>query len=274
MPSLSQVVHSLPQDSPWIPEAFFYSETHSTNDLAKQGAQRGALTGSLWVADTQTHGRGRQNRTWSSPSGMGLYFSLLLRPKLPLAQWPLVSLAAGLSLQRALKDLGVTPILLKWPNDLWYQQKKIAGMLAELLFPAPQLPPCIVLGIGLNVHQKTEDFPLELQDKAGSLDQLHPQPWDRADLLKHLIPEIFLTLEFLVEQGPEALIRAWEQASGTLGHRAKITKDHLDYAGRILGLSPEGYLRLQLNSGEERLFMAEDVSLIFETQEKKDPLCF
>ncbi len=274
MTRLAQIVRALPQNFTGVSESFFYAKTDSTQDLAKHAAQRGAPTGSLWVADAQIRGRGRQSRNWSSPNGLGLYFSLLLRPALPLAQWPLVSLAAGLGLQRTLERLGVAPILLKWPNDLWFQQKKIAGILAELLLPPSPIPPCIVLGVGLNVHQQPEDFPAELRDKAASLAQLHPHPWDRADLLQNLLPEIFHAVEFLVERGAEDLIRAWEQASGTLGHRAQIIEEPENPSGRILGLSPEGYLRLQLDSGEVRHFMAEDVSLIFEAKEKKKgPVC-
>ncbi|MGH9561879.1 MAG: biotin--[acetyl-CoA-carboxylase] ligase, partial [Terracidiphilus sp.] len=110
----------------------------STNALALEAAQSGAANGSVWVADEQTAGRGRSGHTWHSASGDGLYVSVLLRPRMALAEALWLSLATGLAAQTAISAVtGLTPDI-RWPNDLLIGGKKCGGILVETSSIAPQ----------------------------------------------------------------------------------------------------------------------------------------
>ena len=120
------------------------------------------------VAEEQTAGRGRWQRSWWSPPETGIWLSLLLRPQLPPYRMPQMTLVAGASCARAIQDcLGLRPGI-KWPNDIVYDNRKLCGILTEMEATAEQVH-FLVLGIGINVNQESQDFPPEIRDIAVSL---------------------------------------------------------------------------------------------------------
>ena len=131
------------------------AECASTNDEAAAWARQGAPEGAVVIADAQTRGRGRQGRSWHSPPGAALYFSTVLRPKLPLPKLPPLTLAVGVALAETVTALGV-PARLKWPNDVLVEGKKLAGILTESATQGGRLEHVIV-GIGVNLS--VEEFP-------------------------------------------------------------------------------------------------------------------
>jgi BirA family transcriptional regulator, biotin operon repressor / biotin---[acetyl-CoA-carboxylase] ligase len=130
--------------------------TSSTNDNALLAARSGAPHGSLFVTDQQTAGRGRRGNAWLAAPGESLLFSLLLRPRLELAQTSALTLAIGLALRDAVGPLLGGAAQLKWPNDLYVDEKKLAGVLVESQLQGEQLK-AVVVGVGLNVA--TQYFP-------------------------------------------------------------------------------------------------------------------
>jgi BirA family biotin operon repressor/biotin-[acetyl-CoA-carboxylase] ligase len=151
-----------------------FAEVPSTMDLAHDLAAAGTPEGTLVVAERQTKGRGRLGRTWVSPSG-GLYASLILRPIRPPADVPQLSLVAGLALAEAIEETAGLHPSVKWPNDLWLDGKKVAGILAEsgrrssaeCRVPSAELKSthCLIIGLGVNVTTE----PAELPETATSL---------------------------------------------------------------------------------------------------------
>ncbi len=129
----------------------------STNDALKKQAEAGAPEGCAVVADEQTRGRGRQGRTWLSPKGLGLYLSVLFRPRWPAADTALLGLLAAAGVAAALEALGVREIGVKWPNDVLAHGKKIAGILVEPRISRRQIE-FAVIGIGINVRQTRTDL--------------------------------------------------------------------------------------------------------------------
>lgn len=134
----------------------FRKSISSTNDLAKQMASEGAPDGSLIVSDTQTMGKGRLGRQWDSPPESGIYLSALLYPPDPEKSGPFLTLLAGVAVVNALNTW--CEVTLKWPNDLLTNNKKICGILCEF-FHEIRPRPAMVIGIGINVHQKASHFP-------------------------------------------------------------------------------------------------------------------
>ncbi|MBI4365238.1 MAG: biotin--[acetyl-CoA-carboxylase] ligase, partial [Deltaproteobacteria bacterium] len=140
----------------------------STNDRARELAVAGAAEGAVIVAEGQTGGRGREGHAWFSPPGTGLYCSLVLRPAVPAERIATLTLVAGLAVCEAIDAVRQVKAQVKWPNDVWCAGKKVAGILAERI-AMPQGSPAVVLGIGININTRREDFPPELRDLATSL---------------------------------------------------------------------------------------------------------
>lgn len=149
-------------------QILYYSQVNSTNQVARQLAEQGEPEGLLVIAEQQTAGKGRSGKSWFSVAGESLSFSLLLRPinKNP-EQCPQLALLLGLSVALTMEKLGFQPQL-KWPNDVYLNGKKIAGILLESTVRSDRFQ-WVVAGVGVNLNVKRENFPQILQKTATSL---------------------------------------------------------------------------------------------------------
>ncbi|MCL6264213.1 biotin--[acetyl-CoA-carboxylase] ligase [Craterilacuibacter sp. RT1T] len=227
--------------------------TDSTNTQLMTRAAAGAPQGLLLAAEAQSAGRGRLGRRWQMKLGAGLTFSLLWRFERGLAALAGLSLAVGVAMVRALRKLGA-PVMLKWPNDVLLDGKKLAGTLIELSGDA-QGPAAVVIGIGLNVADPGEvDQPVACLADAGL--QL-----SRNTVLAVLLNELQQVLvEF--ERGGFAVLRD-EWSSYAAHHQAPVRlsfSHHAPVDGVALGVDDSGALRVQTPSGEQ-LFHVGEVSL-------------
>src|SRR5262245_30528802 len=175
----------------------------STSDLAAERARAGATAGLVICADAQTGGRGRLGRSWHSPAGENLYFSLLLRPARPAAEIPPLTLLAGAAVARAVAPLGVSPRL-KWPNDVQLVEgdgtrRKLAGVLTEMASAGNRVEH-VVVGVGINVNATA--FPPELADRATSLRGALGRIIDRAEILSAVLNAFEPLYDELVRSGP------------------------------------------------------------------------
>jgi BirA family biotin operon repressor/biotin-[acetyl-CoA-carboxylase] ligase len=254
-------IESLPRNFPELELAQFHPSLDSTNLEAKRIADAGVHHTALLVAETQTAGRGRMNRSWESPAGLGLYFSLLLRPELKAADASLITLAAGCSLGATLKELGASPLLIKWPNDLLLKEKKVAGILCEMKSTGSEVE-YVVVGVGINLSQRPEDFSKEVSPRAGSLDFLTGRKWDQEKILNQFLQNFFPEIKNLEKGGSADLIRRWEQESGLLGQKIRAVSDRRPLEGTVAGLSPQGHLRLQLADGSIENLIDEETTLL------------
>lgn len=167
---IEKVLSFTPSDHPWKNLVIYHDSIPSTNDLAKQLAKDGAAEGTIVIAKEQTAGRGRMGRSFHAPAGLGLYFSLILRPQCPAPQLLHLTCAAAVASCDAVKECcGIQPQI-KWINDLVIDGKKLGGILTELSVNSKTgLVDWAVIGVGINCCHKTEDFPPELQNTATSL---------------------------------------------------------------------------------------------------------
>lgn len=156
-----------PFATPWGSDVLVFASLDSTSRYLWQQAQAGAPHGTVVVAEQQLAGRGRRGRQWHSPVGLNLYFSILLRPVVELAEVAQFSLVAAVALWRALNH-EISGLSIKWPNDLYCHDLKLAGILAEMK-PGLKQAEFVVVGIGLNVNSTITDFPLDLQSRVTSL---------------------------------------------------------------------------------------------------------
>ncbi len=229
--------------------------TGSTNDNALLAARSGAPHGSLFVADEQTAGRGRRGNTWLAAPGESLLFSVLLRPKLELEQVSALTLAVGLALRDAVAPLLVELVQIKWPNDLYVNKKKLAGILVESQMQGDRLQ-AVVVGIGLNVA--TRDFPDEIAARATSLAVLGATELDREPLLQTVLGALAERLDAYQLSGVAGILNELNAADALRGERVRV--DGQSGIGR--GLDEQGRLLLEDEQGRTHAILSGTVELL------------
>lgn len=237
----------------------WYEELGSTNDRAKELAEEGADHGEVVIAESQTAGRGRRGRTWASPARKNLYFSIVLRPELPPARAPELTLVASVALCDALRQAGVAAGI-KWPNDILASGRKVAGVLTELA-AEPDRVHWIVLGVGVNVNARREDFPEEVRDVATSVLLERGQPAPRALLAAACFTAIEEWVDRHAEEGFGPVRDAWRERSVTLGREVRVNVEGRELSGTAEDIDEGGALLVRGPSGVERV-LAGDVTLL------------
>lgn len=217
-------------------------ETHSTNAVLTERARDGAAEGLVVVAEHQTAGRGRLDRSWEVPARSGLTFSVLLRPPVAPSRWPWLPLLTGLAVQGAVG----TGSELKWPNDLLIGERKVAGLLVELV-DTPDGPAAVV-GVGLNVSMTQEELPVPT---ATSL-AIAGHDRDRTDLLIEILVE--LDRQYAAWSSPgagdELLRSSYSRHCATIGQLVRVELPGGDsFTGTAVDVDRSG--RLVVRSGAE-----------------------
>ena len=250
------------------------ASTGSTNADVMALARDGAAEGVVVVADHQTAGRGRHDRTWVAPPGGSLLLSVLLRPPSRVAS--ATTMATAVALAEAVEDVtGVSPGL-KWPNDLVVAgdggERKLAGILAEADWPASATISAgwgqpsaheravIVVGVGLNVCWPEDDEAIrDVADTAVALNWVTSAPIDRVDLLVVFLHRLDRSYGQLVREGPRAAMDEWRRRSATLGRRVRVDLGVDDVEGTAVDVTPEGHLVVEALGGQVRTFAVGDV---------------
>ena len=232
--------------------------TGSTNDDAKRAASEGAEHGALFVAETQTAGRGRRGREWLSPSGAGIYASVVLRPTLALSDAPLTTIAAALATSECVRAETDLPVQIKWPNDVLVRGRKVAGLLTEMSAEMAGVE-YVVVGVGINVNSESSDLPSDrLMYPASSIKQETGHRVERARVLANWLNALERWMDELVTHGGGALVKEWEARCGTIGKDVRVSGSKGIVEGRVLGLREDGALRLRVG-GETICMMTGDV---------------
>ena len=239
---------------------YYYPEVGSTNDRALELASAGEPEGALVLAERQTQGRGRRQRLWDSPNHLGIYASLVLRPRIPVARAPLLSLMAGVAVAGALSESCRIDARIKWPNDIVIGRRKIAGLLGEVRSPEPDLQE-MILGFGINVNHGARDFPDELAGCATSVRLETGSPYDRAIILAEVLSRLERHYFLMLKNGSEELLRAWRSLSVLPpGTPVVIQTGDGRIEGSILDIDDEGALLLEVDGGiRHRVPFAENV---------------
>ena len=247
--------HKSPKSKPgfisW--QVYRYEQVTSTNDLAARLAEQGAAEGSVVVAEAQLSGRGRQGRTWSSPEGAGLYVSAVLRPRSDVVR--LVTIAAGVAIAEAIQAAtGLDPAL-KWPNDLFVGNRKLAGILAEA-GSSPTGEQHIVLGFGVNVLPAA--FPPDVASRATSLEGELGRPIDRPLLLNACLDRLATRYEDLHHERIRPVLDAWRaRAAPTLRRRVEWEAGDARAHGIAESIDDTGALLIRTDDGIVRVISGE-----------------
>ena len=241
----------------------FLTETDSTNSVALRLAADGVEAGVLVVAETQSKGRGRLGRGWSSPMGTGLYCSLILRPILPLADYPKITLVAGLGVCRALEKVTGCRPGLKWPNDLYLDGRKCGGILTETGPLTGEARPAVVVGVGLNVNTEPHGFPESLREKAVSLRMIMGKLEQRGPLLAAIVEEVTATVRRLEQGDFSVMLIEWRQRDIHAGKEvAWVSTQGQVVRGLSLGPDQEGLLHIRDSSGMVHAVLSGDIDQV------------
>lgn len=235
-----------------------YEQVESTNDIAKDQAKQDAAEGLVVIAKEQTIGRGRRGRTWFSHTG-GLYFSILLRPKLALSDVSQITLLAGITIVEVLREHYGLPAMLKWPNDVLIDGKKVCGILTELSAD-PESVQYVVVGIGINSNQSTQDWPEEITNLATSIRINTGKNVSHTQLLYQILTAFEANYNcFIVQQYP--VIMTAKKYSPLLGQQVQIITQDETYLATAVDLDPSGALIIADQNGKKSTIWAADVSL-------------
>ena len=248
-------------DLRFIRDILVFGSTDSTN---QRGIDLGLVEspGGLAIfAESQTKGRGRFGRRWESAEQKGLWFSLLLRPEIPLSSWARLTTWAAVVVAETIDQCIGVRSLVKWPNDIEIGGRKVAGILIETM-PDRAGRQFAVVGIGLNVNHRSEDFPPELQQRASSLRLAMGREIDRPALAARLLLQLEKRSDGFSDASFPAILAEAEARSSLLGRHIVVQTAGECLEGMVEGLAPDGRLVLRLASDELRIVGAGEASVV------------
>ena len=232
----------------------YYPSLTSTNDVAKQEAQRGAREGTVVIAEEQTAGKGRIKRLWLSPKG-SIALSIILYPNT--AYLPFLIMVASLAVVHSIEKVTGLKSQIKWPNDVLINDKKVCGILIESGVRGNTVDYAII-GIGINVNLRLADFP-EISSVATSLSQELGRNISRLDMIRCLLAEterLYLTLP-----SGDSVYREWRDNLVTLGKKVQVRSGETIYKGTAESVASDGSLFLRQSDGSLIKIVAGDVTL-------------
>ncbi len=238
---------------------FSYNSVGSTNHTAHDFAKAGMPEGTIVIADTQTKGRGRLGRHWHSQSGKGLYFSLILRPKLMPSQTPGLSLIAGLAVIRAIYAITGHKMLMKWPNDILCNDKKLAGILIELEAELDRVD-YVIVGIGVNINHLKKDFPRQIKRTATSLKIETGIDLTRSALLRQILIHFEKIYDNFCHHGLKYLAKELLECSAVYRKKVSLSLGKRKITGTAVGFDNNGGLLIKGKNGLQA-YSAGEVTL-------------
>lgn len=244
----------------WMGRSCIYLEqVDSTNNYAKKIAEEGALEGTLVVAREQTAGRGRRGRSWVTLEDVNIMMTLLLRPEIRPEAASRLTLLMAMAVVCGIRKVTGLKALIKWPNDVVVDAKKVCGILTEMNTEIDYIN-YVVIGAGINTNQK--EFPIEIQDTASSLCMVLGKDISRAELTAAVMEalegfyEIFLKTQDLTE-----LYQEYNTLCINCGRQVRVLEPGHEYIGTAIGINKNGELIVHRENGEQILVYAGEVSV-------------
>ena len=250
-------------DSSRIGERLEYLKTTtSTNADAFRLAEEGAIEGTVVVADSQTGGKGRRGRIWSSPAGVNLYCSVVLRPSVMPHEAPQLTFISAVAVARAIElTTKLTPEI-KWPNDLLISGKKVAGLLNEMSAETDGIN-FVILGIGVNLNMTVNQFPDDLRQPATSLLLESGEPVDRSRFTGIMLNELNRLYADFLTHGFGPVREEWQQRCNANGRQVIVSDSGTDCTGgRFIGIDVDGALLLRSDDNVLHRITCGDVRVI------------
>ena len=245
-----------------VTNVVYYHETDSTNTRAKQAAEDGEKSGTLFITECQTGGRGRRGRTWESPAGSGIWMSLLLRPEIKPFDASMLTIVAAMGMKDAIEEIigagagqGGIHCKIKWPNDIVLGDRKICGMLTEMSAETDWIN-YVVIGIGVNVN--TTEFDDSIKDTASSILLQTGSSVKRSDVVVAFARHFSRYYEkFLKECNLSGLADDYNKALINVGRDVKIVERDGSFVAKAVGIDETGSLIVEKDGDTIRIVAGE-----------------
>ncbi len=236
----------------------YYERVDSTNTIAKKLADQGAADGTVVVAEEQTGGRGRLDRSFMSPFAQGLWFSVIIRPNFPPMEVSKMTLVAAVAITKVLRKMGLIHCGIKWPNDILVHGKKMVGILTELNASVEKIN-YLVMGIGINTTLSKKSLSKELKKTVTSF-AMEDVPVQRNQLLADILQQLEQYYIVAQEQGFAPILEEWKVLSCTLGQEVKVIASDKTFSGKAVDLDENGNLLVDTGTAIEKV-LAGDVHI-------------
>lgn len=247
-------------ETEWLGRKIIHKESVATTQrIAHEMALDGAKHGTVVIANEQTEGKGRINRTFHSKKDDGIWMSIILRPNILPYQAPQLTLLTATVLASVFDQYAKIKPQIKWPNDVLIQGKKISGILTEMQAEQDQVL-YVIVGIGININQEIHDFPEEVRDKVTSLKLESNQKWDLVPLIQKMLHIFEEKYHYFIENGFAHVKHDWENYGFRIHERLQITTSHNTWSGIFLGVAEDGALMAELDSGEIKKVYSGEIS--------------
>lgn len=241
-----------------ISQIHIFKTIDSTNNEAKKMAMNGAPSGTLVLAEEQTDGRGRRGRDFYSPANSGIYMSMVLRPKLSMEDITLITTGTSVAICKAIENLFSLKPQIKWINDIYIEDRKVCGILTEGVtdFETGTIE-AVVLGIGVNFN--TDNFPVEIEKKAGSLMTEKVCEVSRNQLVAEIYKEIFKIMETIQDR---KYLEEYRERSWILGEVVEVITPEERYRAKALDILENGALVVERENGEIENLISGEISIL------------
>lgn len=230
---------------------YYFPKLESTNIIAKEKAthkEEGVNEGTIVIAERQSAGKGRLGRKWFSPTG-GIWLSIILYPQLSPSYIPRITLMTAVAVVKAIERCAQIKGQIKWPNDILINEKKVCGILTEMSAEL-DLINWVVVGIGINVDIKKQEFPEDIREKTTSLKEALRKEISRVRLVQIFLKEFERYYELLKKKEISLILKEWKSYSHTLGKKIKINIGENIVTGEAIDVNEKGELILKKKDGE------------------------
>jgi BirA family biotin operon repressor/biotin-[acetyl-CoA-carboxylase] ligase len=243
-------------------EIIFFKVTSSTNDRAMEIGQQGkGADGTVVIADAQERGRGRLGREWKSPPGVNLYFTVLLKPPLYPKEASVFTLMAAVAVVSAVREyLGLNAVI-KWPNDILINSKKVSGILTEMKSDMDRIN-FVAVGIGVNVNMSLSSLPGDIRHIATSLKKEKGVSVNRVELLGKILSGFEYWYKAVLAGKKKALLKEWLRFDSTVGSKISVKIQDRVISGVAEAINDRGELVVRLSSGEIETVSAGEVTIL------------
>ena len=239
----------------------YYETIGSTNDEAFRLGVQGVPEGTALIAESQSAGKGRMQRVWHSPAGANIYTSVILRPHFEPVRAPQISIAAGVAVAETLNPYCPGNVILKWPNDVLMDGKKVCGILSQMKMSGNAID-FVVVGIGINVNLNREQFSHDIQSIATSLAMEAGREISRLELIISLYENLAKWYRGLLQSGFDPIKERWLALSPMIGKPVSVMFHEEAVSGKAIGLGEDGSLILLTDKNETIQVSAGDATIL------------
>jgi len=240
-------------------EIHYFEKISSTNTVAKRQAQKDAKEGTTIIAETQTRGKGRLNRTWLSPKG-GIWLSIILRPEIAAEESLKITLTGAVAVAKTLRKMFNLKAEIKWPNDVLINHKKVCGILTEAALKGKTIN-FVIIGIGINANFTLMTLPKNLQATATTLKEALREDVDREKLVCFLLKEFESCYKMFKERKFKQLLKEWRAMASFLGKEVEVVSFKEKFRGVATDIDNDGTLIVKLADGTTKKVLSGDVTV-------------